>query len=279
MAAAVADYTPGAAARPGRSKRPTARSTLTLVRTPDILAELGRARGGAGTPVLVGFAAESGDPVARGRAKLARKAVDLIVANDVSREGRRLRRRPQRRDAISRDGEEVLPPGPKTALAAMILDRAERARRRSRTDRTAVDPRELAQHLRFYQELGVTGISRDPKWRRRRPVTPESGRPNGGYADGTERGSARLPPEPRSARPATAAESIPPARSLAGRGACGDSRRTSATARAASCTRSGGSRSCSASATRRPTSCSSARRPAATKTCRAFRSSAAPVSC
>jgi len=30
-----------------------------------------------------------------------------------------------------------------------------------------VDPRELAEHLRFYQELGVTGISRDAKWRRR----------------------------------------------------------------------------------------------------------------
>jgi uracil-DNA glycosylase len=30
-----------------------------------------------------------------------------------------------------------------------------------------VDPRELAEHLRFYEELGVTGISRDPKWRLR----------------------------------------------------------------------------------------------------------------
>jgi uracil-DNA glycosylase family 4 len=30
-----------------------------------------------------------------------------------------------------------------------------------------VDPRALAQHLRFYEELGVTGISRDPSWRRR----------------------------------------------------------------------------------------------------------------
>ncbi len=30
-----------------------------------------------------------------------------------------------------------------------------------------MDPRALAQHLRFYQELGVTGISRDPAWRSR----------------------------------------------------------------------------------------------------------------
>ena len=30
-----------------------------------------------------------------------------------------------------------------------------------------MDPRALAQHLRFYQELGVTGINRDPAWRSR----------------------------------------------------------------------------------------------------------------
>jgi DNA polymerase len=30
-----------------------------------------------------------------------------------------------------------------------------------------MDPRHLAEHLRFYQEIGVTGISQDPAWRRR----------------------------------------------------------------------------------------------------------------
>ncbi len=40
---------------------------------------------GAPRPVLIGFAAESGDPVARGREKLRRKAVDMIVANDITR--------------------------------------------------------------------------------------------------------------------------------------------------------------------------------------------------
>ena len=30
---------------------------------------------------------------------------------------------------------------------------------------------QLAEHLRFYQELGVTGINRDPKWRRREDGT------------------------------------------------------------------------------------------------------------
>jgi phosphopantothenoylcysteine decarboxylase/phosphopantothenate--cysteine ligase len=59
---------------------------MTLVRTADILADLGRARGAAATPVLVGFAAETGDPRPRARQKLASKQIDLIVANDVSRE-------------------------------------------------------------------------------------------------------------------------------------------------------------------------------------------------
>jgi uracil-DNA glycosylase len=40
-----------------------------------------------------------------------------------------------------------------------------------------VDPRELAEHLRFYEELGVTGISRDAKWRRRRAGPSDDGGP------------------------------------------------------------------------------------------------------
>jgi uracil-DNA glycosylase family 4 len=46
-----------------------------------------------------------------------------------------------------------------------------------------VDSREIAEHLRFYEELGVTGISRDPKWRRRgadAPKVPEAVPPTSG---------------------------------------------------------------------------------------------------
>ena len=82
---------------PRRSRRRDGPLDMTLVRTPDILAELGRARRRAAPPVLVGFAAETGDPRPRARQKLASKQVDLIVANDVSRRRRRLRRRDQRR--------------------------------------------------------------------------------------------------------------------------------------------------------------------------------------
>jgi phosphopantothenoylcysteine decarboxylase / phosphopantothenate---cysteine ligase len=124
MAAAVADYTPqqAATAKIPKSDGPL---TITLVRTPDILADLGRARGGAASPVLVGFAAETGDPRPRARQKLAAKHVDLIVANDVSRDGAGFDTETNAATFITADGEEEQPLQPKTALASRILDRLE----------------------------------------------------------------------------------------------------------------------------------------------------------
>lgn len=125
MAAAVADYTPeaGAAARKiGKSDAPL---TMTFTRTPDILAELGKARAGGGTPVLVGFAAETGDPRPRARQKLASKQVDLMVANDVSREGAGFDTETNAAVFISADGEVEQPLQLKTELASKILDRVE----------------------------------------------------------------------------------------------------------------------------------------------------------
>jgi phosphopantothenoylcysteine decarboxylase/phosphopantothenate--cysteine ligase len=107
---------------PGKIEKTDTPMRLTLVRTPDILAELGAKRRGGGRPVLVGFAAETGDPVERGRAKLARKAVDLIVANDVSREGIGFDSDQNAATLISADAEEAFATGPKTALASRILD-------------------------------------------------------------------------------------------------------------------------------------------------------------
>lgn len=85
MAAAVADYTPAAPAA-GKIAKADGPLVLTLERTRDVLAELGALpsrRAGHG-PVLVGFAAETSDVVAKATAKRARKGVDLIVANDVA---------------------------------------------------------------------------------------------------------------------------------------------------------------------------------------------------
>jgi phosphopantothenoylcysteine decarboxylase/phosphopantothenate--cysteine ligase len=95
------------------------------VRTVDILAELGRARGTAETPVLVGFAAESGNPVVRGRQKLLRKHVDLIVANDITVDGAGFDADDNAVTIISRDGDEAIPLAPKSRIAVSILDRAE----------------------------------------------------------------------------------------------------------------------------------------------------------
>ena len=58
MAAAVADYAP-AERELEKLKKAGDSLTLRLVRTPDILEELGRRRGAGGRPVLVGFAAET----------------------------------------------------------------------------------------------------------------------------------------------------------------------------------------------------------------------------
>lgn len=84
MAAAVADYRPVAPAA-GKLKKDQGVPQIVLEPTPDILAGLG-ARKPAGQ-VLVGFAAETSDLVANAEAKLARKHLDLIVANDVGAPG------------------------------------------------------------------------------------------------------------------------------------------------------------------------------------------------
>jgi phosphopantothenoylcysteine decarboxylase/phosphopantothenate--cysteine ligase len=82
MAAAVADYAPRAVET--KIKKQGGPLVLTLDEAPDILAELGSRRE---ERLLVGFAAETGDPLAGAREKLQRKNLDFIVANDVARPG------------------------------------------------------------------------------------------------------------------------------------------------------------------------------------------------
>ena len=125
MAAAVADYTPERGIAAGKIEKSESPLDVRLVRTTDILAELGAARGGGGRPVLVGFAAENGDPVPRGRDKLRRKQVDLIVANDISRGNAGFDADTNAVTIIGHDREEAIGLAPKTEIAARILDRAE----------------------------------------------------------------------------------------------------------------------------------------------------------
>ncbi len=133
MAAAVADYTPETGSAASKIEKAEAPLELRLVRTKDILADLGNLRRQGTRPVLIGFAAESGDPVPRGREKLHRKSVDLIVANDISRSDAGFDSDMNAATLISRDGDEPVPLGPKTMLAERILDRAEQLLEPART--------------------------------------------------------------------------------------------------------------------------------------------------
>ena len=126
MAAAVADYAPLDTALEKMAKT-HAPVTLTLRRTPDILAELGdvRARRGGSRPLLVGFAAETDNVVAKARDKRTRKRVDLIVANDVSRADRGFEVDTNAVTIIGEAGQIEVPLQSKPDVAATILDEIE----------------------------------------------------------------------------------------------------------------------------------------------------------
>jgi phosphopantothenoylcysteine decarboxylase/phosphopantothenate--cysteine ligase len=129
MAAAVADYTP---VDPSLQKMSKDRDSLTLVlqRTPDILADLGRRRlAKGGGPLLVGFAAETEDVIRRAIAKRESKHIDLIVANDVSREHTGFDVDANEVAIIGPDGPgdvASLPLQTKARVAAALLDRIEK---------------------------------------------------------------------------------------------------------------------------------------------------------
>jgi len=125
MAAAVADFRPEDAGA-HKVKRGDADVTLPLVQNADILRELVDARADAPRPVIVGFAAETGDAdhdvLEHGREKLARKGCDLLVVNDVS--GDRVFGQPHNEVVIlGRDGSEVpVAQADKAAVADAIWD-------------------------------------------------------------------------------------------------------------------------------------------------------------
>ncbi|WSJ58009.1 bifunctional phosphopantothenoylcysteine decarboxylase/phosphopantothenate--cysteine ligase CoaBC [Streptomyces sp. NBC_01310] len=122
MAAAVADFRPAEYAG-GKIKKKDGQepAPVALVRNPDVLAEISadRARDGQ---VVVGFAAETDDVLANGRAKLARKRCDLLVVNEVG-EARTFGSEENEAVILASDGSETqVPYGPKEALAAVIWD-------------------------------------------------------------------------------------------------------------------------------------------------------------
>ncbi len=122
MAAAVADFRPSHPAGQKIKKQRQTGETLDLERTTDILAALSAQRT---TQLMVGFAAETGDPIAHAKNKLAAKGLDLIVANDVTAEGAGFGSDQNAATLIDREGAITeLPLMPKRALADAILDHA-----------------------------------------------------------------------------------------------------------------------------------------------------------
>ena len=83
MSAAVSDYRPRDFSNQ-KIKRDKDVITLVLEENPDILAELGRNKKGQ---ILVGFSMETENLLENSRKKLEKKNADLIVANDLSKEG------------------------------------------------------------------------------------------------------------------------------------------------------------------------------------------------
>jgi phosphopantothenoylcysteine decarboxylase / phosphopantothenate---cysteine ligase len=128
MAAAPADFRPAATADHKIKKSDGgATPTIELVENPDILAGLVRDRGEAPLPVLVGFAAETGDEhgsvLEHATRKLARKGCDLLVVNDVSGGGV-FGQDDNRAVILADDGSETpVSPGSKRDLAHVIWDR------------------------------------------------------------------------------------------------------------------------------------------------------------
>jgi phosphopantothenoylcysteine decarboxylase/phosphopantothenate--cysteine ligase len=130
MTAAVADFRPEHPASRKIKKETLAEGeapSIALVRNPDILAELSsHKRPGQ---LIVGFAAEDHDVLEAARRKLARKGCDLIVANDVSREGSGFEADRNAVIFVSPAGAaEELPLLPKTEVAARLWDRIEKLR-------------------------------------------------------------------------------------------------------------------------------------------------------
>ena len=123
MAAAPADFRPKTTAK---TKRPRGDGALTveLVATSDVLGSLKRPKG----LLVVGFALETGNGLARARQKLQDKSLDFVVLNDALEPGAGFEVTTNRVTVISKEGRQLdLPLLPKRDVADRILDAVEEA--------------------------------------------------------------------------------------------------------------------------------------------------------
>ncbi|NUO43011.1 MAG: bifunctional phosphopantothenoylcysteine decarboxylase/phosphopantothenate--cysteine ligase CoaBC [Streptomyces sp.] len=127
MAAAVADFRPASRQETKIKKGDGEPEPIRLTKNPDILAELGALRREARVPeasprVIVGFAAETDDVLANGRAKLARKGCDLLVVNQVG-DGLAFGTPDNAATVLVAGGDPVeVPRGPKEDVADAVWD-------------------------------------------------------------------------------------------------------------------------------------------------------------
>jgi phosphopantothenoylcysteine decarboxylase / phosphopantothenate---cysteine ligase len=130
MAAAVADFRPSTAVDDKIKKTGRDSLALELEPTTDVLSALSELRRPGQT--LVGFAAEhGGDAAAHGRLKLERKRVDAVVVNDISDPAIGFESDQNEVTIVTAAGVKPVPRGPKTAVAAAIVDVVEELRSRT----------------------------------------------------------------------------------------------------------------------------------------------------
>ena len=140
MAAAVVDFRPAQRVR-GKLRKQTGEDELVLAlqRTPDILAGLAAARRPGQT--LVAFAAEhGGEGLQHGRAKLARKGVDAVVVNDISRADIGFDAADNEVTILTAAGETHVPRSSKAHVARAVLDAVLRLRAGERAPHNAGPP-------------------------------------------------------------------------------------------------------------------------------------------
>jgi len=121
MAAAVADFRPSIRAA-SKLRKAAGVPEIVLEPTLDILAELGRLRQPG--QVLVGFAAETESVVERAAEKLARKGVDVVVANDVGADGAGFSHDTNAVSIVTAEGRTDVPLTSKRSVAEIVLDAA-----------------------------------------------------------------------------------------------------------------------------------------------------------
>ncbi|MEP6705214.1 MAG: bifunctional phosphopantothenoylcysteine decarboxylase/phosphopantothenate--cysteine ligase CoaBC, partial [Acidobacteriota bacterium] len=122
-AAAVADYAPAKAEDAKIKKDGNENLTLELKKTPDILADVSANR--THGLLVVGFAAETNDVVDYARSKMKKKNLDIVVANDITRDGAGFNTDTNIATIITPDNEDAseLPMMSKRQLADKILDK------------------------------------------------------------------------------------------------------------------------------------------------------------